>query len=169
MRFLYPVFTFVFIFCSCASKHIPEPTTPEIQTVPEQAEELSMLPEYVPPSGAGEIAEISKGETSPVDGVVLDEEAATKVAELRIAYDEVYRLAESDRKFLMNVVYIQDDEIRKADRTIEKKNDKIDELTNSWWARNKFSVGTSIGIVLGIALTIATGKIWAEVERGEDR
>lgn len=129
-----------------------------------QSTELTTLPEHKGPIETGEVVAVEEGEEVPFSGILLTEDKAMAAAELRIAYDEVYRLAVTDRKYMLTVITILEDGVQRADKIIVQKNEKIDELQNDWWQRNKLQVGLGIGIVVGVGLSLATGFVWAEIE-----
>jgi hypothetical protein len=102
-----------------------------------------------------------------MDGILLDEEKAIAAANLRIAYDEVYRLAESNHKYMVSVIQIQEQELQRGDEMLKQKNAELRRLRDSWWQRNKLSVGISIGLVVGVGVALGAGAVWAEVEENK--
>lgn len=159
MRFLLAALC-IFV-CSCAVK---KETVREPRHLPitDQAKGLTTLPEYQGPIATGQTQGVAKGDEVPFDGIVLTEDKAMAAANLRISYDELYRLAESDRKYLLTVVEIQEGTLQLGDKRIEKLEGELAEIRNSWWENNKMEVGIAVGIVVGVAVTAGAGVIWAE-------
>jgi len=159
------VFVLVFlIFCSCTKGPVVHPEIPQKLPLSAQAEENSEMPEYLHPSGLGNIAPATKGDVAPIDGFFIDEVSAGSIADLRISYDELYKLTESNKKYLLSIVHIQEEEMQRADAIIARREAELQEIRNSWWERNKVFVGLGIGVVVGIGITVGAGKVWAELE-----
>ena len=163
MRLFFVLLTVFFIGCA---KAIPPIQVPERLPITEEAEGVSMIPEYQAPSG-GETAGVAEGDPAPFDGVLLDETKAFAAADLRISYDEVYQLALTNRKALLAVIQIQERELMNADKTIDQKEAALQRIRDSWWQQHKLTVGVVAGVVLGIAGTVAAGNIWAAMDSKE--
>jgi hypothetical protein len=159
MKFL---LVYVVFFAAC-SKQIPEPVYPEKLPIKEQAAELSKLPEYQAPT-VGEVVDLSKDEAAPFDGLLLDETKAFAVDDLRTSYDEVYRLSEVNRRYLLSVIEIQEQELYRADNIIDQKEAALKKIRDSWWARHKLSVGIVAGVLVGASFAIGAGAVWAKVD-----
>jgi hypothetical protein len=150
--------------CACAKKETVEVKDPSHLPITEQAKELTTLPLYQKPTETGTVQGVSKGDVVPFDGILLSEDKAMSAANLRISYDELYRLAESDRKYLMTVVEIQEKTLQLGDQRIRRLEGELSEIRNSWWNNNKMEVGIVVGVVLGIAVTAGTGAIWVKIK-----
>jgi len=151
------------ILTGCAKNKQAEIEYPKRLPITETIKEQTKLPNYVPPS-SGKIVSVEEGDPAPFPGVLLDESRAQGAGELRIAYDALYGLSVANQKFGVVVVEIQEKQLYRADLIVEKKDEQLDKATNSWWARNKGPVGLAIGIVVGVAITVAAGRIWAAIE-----
>jgi hypothetical protein len=163
MRFL---FVFFVIFCAGCVKPTPPPKVAERPSIVEQAEEVSVIPKYQAPS-PGNAVGLTEGEEAPFDGILLDEEKATAVAELRISYDETYHLALINRKALISIIKIQERELENADKTIDLKEEALRKSRDSWWQKYKLTIGVVTGVIRGIAGTVAAGNVWAAIDNGE--
>jgi len=157
----------MFLMIGCTKDSKPEIVYPDRLPISEQAKELTALPSYSNPESKGLAAPLSKDEVAPFDGVILDEEKAMAVMDLRAAYDEVYSLASSDRKYLLSVIEIQERELHRGDQVIRQREEQLWEIQNSWWERNKITASVMLGLVLGVGLAVATGKVWALVDEKE--
>jgi hypothetical protein len=154
----------LFLALGC-SKQTKEPEYPARLPITEQAKELTTIPAYVAPSSEGKIVDVEEKEAAPFAGVLLDEIKATKVAELRIAYDEVYRLALADRKYALSVIQIQEQELYRADKLIDVREKQLKEIRDSWWERNKVWVGVGVGLLGGVGVSLAAGTVWSRIEK----
>lgn len=162
MRRLWILF---FLVCfGCAREAKPKVEYPSRLPIFEQAQGLTVMPEYLLADNEGGIVGVSKGDVAEFDGLLFSEEKALAVGELRIAYDEVYRLAITDRKYFLSVIEIQERELYRGDQVIQEKENQLKKIRDSWWERNKVSVGITIGIISGVALSLATGKVWSMIE-----
>lgn len=151
----------------CTKQAKPEVKVPERLPITEQAKELTELPPYQPPTEGGQTAGLQLEDPAPFDGVLLSEDLALKAAELRINYDEVYRLAIADRKYMLAIIEIQEGLLYKADQTIDYKEKQLKDIRDDWWQKNKLQVGIVTGVLLGVGLTLATGAIWAKIEEDQ--
>lgn len=151
----------------CSKETKPEIKYPERLPITEQAKELTELPEYQAPTEGGQTAGVSEGDTVKFDGILITEDKAMAGARLRISYDEVYRLAGSDRKYLLSVLEIQEKGLYRGDQIIDQKEAQLQKIRDSWWQRNKLGVGIGTGLILGIVVSVVTGKVWAEIEEGQ--
>ena len=152
------------MLCSCTKSTVVQPEIPQKLPLSKQAEENSEMPEYLYVSGLGNIVPVSKGDMVPIDGFIIDEVSAGGIGDLRISYDELYKLSESNKKYLLSIVHIQEEEMRRADAIIARREAELQEIRDSWWERNKVFVGIGVGVVLGVGITYGTGKLWAEME-----
>lgn len=148
---------FIFFIFGC-SKEMPIPAYPERLPITEQAKEITKLPPYNGPVSEGQTVELEQDEGAPFSGILLSEEKAFAVANLRINYDETYRLASSNHRYMLALVTIQEKELYRADRIVAQKNLEIKKLRDSWWQRNKLWVGISGGLFAGILVCLATEK-----------
>ena len=160
MKYFIPV---LFLMVAC-NKQAPDQVYPEKLPIKEQAAELSKLPEHQGPSG-GEAVGVAKGDTVPFDGILLDETKAMAAANLRISYDEIYRLSDVNRRYLISVIEIQEQELYRADKIIDEKEAALRKIRDSWWARHKMTMGVVIGVVCGMAGTVAAGGVWAAMDK----
>jgi len=162
MRRLWIVCLLLVVGCTKDTK--PEIKYPERLPITEQAKELSALPDYQEPSSEGQAVAVAEGEPAPIDGILLDETKAGLVAELRISYDELYRMSDAQIRYLLAVIEIQEKELYRGDQIIDWKEAQLQEIRDSWWERNKLGVGLTLGIVGGIVVSLATGKVWSRIE-----
>lgn len=161
------IFVFILVLsmlCSCTKSTVVQPEILQKLPLSEQAEESSKMPEHLPIFGLGNIVPASKGDTIPIDGFIIDEVSAGGIADLRISYDELYKLSESNRRYLLSIVHIQEEEMQRADVIIARREAELQEIRDSWWERNKVFVGIGVGVVLGVGVTIGAGKILVEME-----
>jgi len=126
--------------------------------------ETIKMPAYIPPSGKTHTIPVAAGDIAAYSGLLIDEAAAEEVIKLRIAYDEVYQLNLSYSKYMIYIIGVQHDFLKKTDLIIKAKNNQINKLQNSWWAKNKFAVGVLGGIVIGSGIVLLSGKIWSEID-----
>jgi hypothetical protein len=103
-------------------------------------------------------------EQAPFAGILLTEDKAMSAAQLRIAYDEIYQLAIADRKFALNIIQVQERQLYRADAIIDQKEAELRAIRDDWWEKNKLQVGIGVGLLLGVGLSLLTGKVWAEIE-----
>jgi len=122
------------------------------------------MPAYIPPSGKLRTVSVAAGDIATMDGLLIDETAAMRIIELRIAYDEVYQLNLSYSKYMMYIIGVQHNFLKKTDLTIKSKNNQINKLQNSWWSKNKFAVGVLGGIIIGSGIVLLSGKIWSNID-----
>lgn len=167
MQKMLALFMCVLMVGAC-SKEVPPTKYPERLPIKEQAEEITKAPAYVPPKKGEQITPIEKGEVAAFDGLLIDEEAALGVAKLRIAYDEVYQLNLANNKYTLFVIGVQEQELYRADQILDQKEAVIKKIRDSWWQRNKFTIGVVTGVVLGVGLSVATGIIWAKIDNRND-
>lgn len=167
MKFLY-VFIIALFLVACSKESKPEVAYPKHLPVTEKVEGISKVPEYQPPTD-GKVVAISKGDVSEMDGICLDEKKAFASADLRTNYDEVYQLYLTDRKLFLFVVQTQEQQLFRGDQIIAQKEADLKKIRDSWWQRNKLSIGIGIGVVVGAAVVLAGGRIWAYIEEEQDR
>ncbi len=148
----------------CTRAAVVAPAYPERLPVAEQVKEVAEVPEYVPPTEGGQVEGISEGEEAPFDGVVITEDKAVGAAQLRIAYDEVYRLLLSDHSMMLAVVTIQEQELYRADAALKAERSAHNRLKNSWWHRHKLAIGITTGLIVGVGLSLGAGKIWSRMD-----
>lgn len=131
--------------CSSAPKI---PTTPSIA---KRYKDVTELPKQLIKKEwpRGTIQPLKKGNPALFDGIIFIEKRAFEAGRLRIAYDELYRIAEINRRFINVVIKVSDDALRKADIEVRR----LRALRNSWWSRNKLSIGLVGGFVIGIGVT----------------
>lgn len=154
------IFTVFFIGCAGAKTQktiLPKPS------LFSQIDDIATVSEYIAPS-TGMTATLLSGDTAPFDGILLDEEKAVGAADLRIAYDDLYRIALLQREASKIALDIADDELAKADADIDAKDAIVSELRDSWWARHKLSVGIAVGVALGVACSFTAGAVWGSME-----
>ena len=154
----------ILMIISACSESIPSPKYPDKLPITEQAENLVKPPPYMPPQKAELVEPINLGESAPFSGLILDEMAALRVAQLRIAYDEVYQLNLAHNKYMLFVIGVQEQELYRADQIIDQKEATIRKIRDSWWQQNKLIVGTVMGVVLGIGISITTGIVWSKID-----
>lgn len=147
---------FIFFILGC-SKEIPTPVYPRFLPITEQAKGVTKLPPYKGPV-EGQTIGLEQDEGAPFAGILLSEEKAFAAASLRINYDETYRLASSNHKYLLALITIQEKELYRADRVVAQKRVEIKKLRDSWWQRNKLWVGIGGGLFAGILVCLATEK-----------
>lgn len=154
------------IFSSGCVPSKKEETTPRLP-IYEQATELSVLPKQNVPADVGQAIGVTQGDTVAFDGILLDEAKAESAIRLRIDYDELYGVTASNRKYLLSVLAIEEQGLQKSDTEIARLRGDLKEIRDSWWARHKLSVGIGLGLVIGIAGTIATGYAWSAIDDKE--
>jgi len=157
----------VILAVGCTKEAKPEIKYPDRLPITEQAKELTELPAYQAPTEGGQTAGLSLNDPAPFDGVLLSEDLALKAGELRINYDEVYRLAIADRKYMLTVIEIQEKELYRADQIIDYKEKQLREIRDDWWQRNKLAVGIGIGVAIGAGIVLGTGAVWAKIEEDQ--
>jgi len=167
MRRLSPIVALIFLVVACSKSTAPAPKVPERLPITEQAKELTEVPPYQAPTKDGKVVGLELDAPAPFSGVLLTEDKAMAAAELRIAYDEVYQLAIADRKYMLNIVQIQEQQLYRADAIIDQKEAELKAIRDDWWEKNKLQVGIGVGLVLGVGLSLLTGKIWAEIEEDQ--
>jgi hypothetical protein len=130
------------------SRTTPIPKSPSIA---KRYKEVTELPKYqVKKTWAKRtIQSLKKGDPALFDGIIFIEKRALEAGRLRIAYDELYKIAEINRRFVNVVIKVSDDALRKADAKVRR----LRALRNSWWSRNKLSIGLVGGFVIGIGVT----------------
>ena len=115
------------ILAGCSKGTMPEIKYPERLPITEQAKELTNLPVYQAPI-EGKVVGLQLSDPAPFSGVLLTEDKAMAAAHLRINYDEVYRLAIADRKYMLTVIEIQEKELYRADQIIDYKEAQLREI-----------------------------------------
>jgi hypothetical protein len=96
----------------------------------------------------GTIVPIEKGQQAPFPGVLLTEKRAKALAQLRINYDHLYSIAETNRRFTVIVLKTADRQLAAADQA----NKRLYDQQNSWWSRNKVWVAVATTFVLTLGL-----------------
>lgn len=157
MRFL------ILILLMAACKSNPAPVTPDRVSLSSEMDEVTVLPAYQGPS-TGAAQGVSKGDVVPFDGVLFDENKTMAAASLRISYDEVYNLALANRKSSLVVIRIQEEELARADKALQAKEDQLKKIRDSWWANHKMVVGIFTGVVLGASFAIGSGVVWSKIK-----
>ena len=139
MRFF---ISFIFIVNFCCAPAVTETQRPRIY---KNALEIIKVPAHSPKKAwpEGTIQQTTKGQASPMDGIVLSEERAKDAGLLRIRYDELHAIATANHKFMEVVLKTGDQQLEAAD----KKNALLRSKLDSWWNRNKVAVGVVLGIV----------------------
>jgi len=161
MRYLIIV---LFVIYGCAKEKIVSVAYPEKTPITDRIVIETELPVYQAPSENVQAADMAKGDPAPFDGILIDEQAALNAGALRVNYDEIYQIAQVDRKFMTTVVQIEEQELYRSQKMIELREAELKELRDSWWERNKLMVGIGVGILGGAGLTLAAGVIWAQIE-----
>jgi len=164
MRFFSIFFLFIL---GCGKETKPVPAYPQRLPITEEARELTSLPPYKAPIEGGKVVGVSRGDTVPFDGHCMTEDKSFATLDLRISYDELYRNCRADHKALMALVMIQEKALYRGDQIIDRKEADLRRIRDSWWQKNKLSIGIGTGIVLGIVATLLTGKVWAEIEEDQ--
>lgn len=154
---------FTVVLALGCTKTIPVPETPDRLPISDKVEEVVSLPEYVEPT-KGSAARLLEGDTAPFAGVLLDEAKAFGAAELRIAYDELYRLSGVQKAAFGVSLRIMEQELQRADQELAKKDAILREIRDSWWSQHKMSVGIITGVVLGVSGSFAAGVIWSKID-----
>lgn len=163
MKFLCAILVLISL-AGCNKDTKPAPVYPERLPVTKEMTDLTKVPEYNTPTTEGDVVPIEEGEVSPIDGIVITEDKAFSAAGLRTDYDELYQLHLTDNKVLIHVIRSQEQELFRGDQIIAKKDDELDRLRNSWWQRNKLSIGIASGVVIGAIIVLAGGRVWAEID-----
>lgn len=153
----------VFVLCSCTAHTSQQLKDSNVVPPTAWLAEMDPLPIHIGPV-PGRAVSISEDESAPFDGVLLDKEKAIAAAELRVAYDEIYRISEIQQATFEITQGILVQELQDADREIEKKNEIIDELKNSWWSQHKMTVGIIGGVVLGVVGSMGAGWVWSQID-----
>jgi hypothetical protein len=104
------------------------------------------LPKKAYPPGT--IVGLSKGDPVPFDGILMNEDRANDVAQLRISYDELVTVAATNQRLFVATARISDEELRAADARAKS-------LEPTWWDRHALAVGFIGGLVLSGAFTVA--------------
>jgi hypothetical protein len=158
----YTMLIIVLLALGCA-KTIPVPEAPERLPISDQVDEVVSMPEYVEPT-KGRVSGLMEGDEAPFSGVLMDETKAFGAAELRIAYDELYRLSGVQKAAFGVSLRIMEQELQHADIELAKKDAILREIQNSWWGRHKLTVGVVTGVVLGIGGSFAAGLVWSKID-----
>lgn len=151
----------------CSAVKAPEIQYPDRLPITEQAKELTLLPVYQPPI-EGRAKALQLDDPAPFDGILFGEEKAFAAAKLRVSYDKIFQLALVDRRYLISIVEIQEKELYRADQIIDYKESQLKKIRDSWWARNKLSMGIALGLCIGAALAFGAGKVWAAIEEDHE-
>ena len=158
-------FYILFFVCLACSTSVDKPIKyPDRLPLTEQASEQVLSPLYLSPRQGDKVSPLASGDVADYDGILLDENAAGRVAELRISYDEIYRLNAIHSKYLLSILSIQEQELYRADLIIDQKESELRKIRNSWWHKNKLQVGVFSGIIVGASFVLLSGKVWLEVE-----
>lgn len=160
------IFVVMVVVMACAPKTEFEIKEPKKLPMSEQAKEIVKMPEYLETSEDGLIAPIGKGMEAPFNGILMSEDEAFLTADLRIEYEDLYRSTSAHIKYLLILIESQERELIRGDQLILHKQALIDRKNLTWWERNKVGMSISIGIVVGAALVLATGGVWALIEEG---
>lgn len=107
------------------------------------------IPERYKATSTEKVVPIEKGNISEINGIVFPTEKAADVARLKIKYNELYGIAKINEQFAITVLKVADEEINKADARINK----LQGLNESWWNRNKMTIGVVGGFVVGVSLS----------------
>lgn len=147
MKKIFSLFLVVIFFVSCSHGN----GTYRKTDIYNKAKELLKIPEKHEKKKwpEGTIVAVEKGKLAPFSGILLSEERAKDAGELRIKYDYLYTISKVNSKFSVSVLDIANDQINNADKKINKLRDK----NNSWWSRNKVSLGVVCGFVVGVTLS----------------
>ncbi len=136
-------------FCSCVTqvqdtKRKPiYDNTSDMYEVPKKHEKKNWK--------EGTVVPVEKNQPAPFRGILITEERASDAALLRISYDELHGIAEVNRRLAKTVLAVADKQLEDADKEINRLKDQ----NNSWWTRNKFTVG----LIIGIFATALTGGL----------
>jgi hypothetical protein len=84
-------------------------------------------------------------------GILMSQEMAMRAARVRVAYDEVRGLYEVDLRTMDRERQVYDRHLKAADDEIVEWRVKA---RRSWWEKNRGLVGLSLGLVVGVGLTI---------------
>lgn len=116
----------------------------------ESAKDLMALPKKLEKQQypKGTIVPIEKGQQAPFPGILLTEERAKPLAQLRIEYDHLYSIADINRRFVEVVLKTADKQLEDADKTIKQLRDS----QNLWWSKNKVYVAVAVTFVLTLGL-----------------
>lgn len=154
---------FIVVLALGCTKTIPVPETPDRLPISDKVEEVVSLPEYVEPT-KGSAARLLEGDTAPFPGVLLDEAKAFGAGELRIAYDEIYRIAKIQQSAYLVSLRIMERELLAADSEILKKEAVLREIRDSWWSKHKGFIFVATGFIIGGCSVIGAGIVWAKIE-----
>ena len=97
--------------------------------------------------GKGNVAPNAGQPCPSQSGELLSEAKALKLAQYAIAYPELRRIFESDRRVWSAQRTLYEDEIKQDEAALEKERP-------DWWEQHKFEVGVIGGFILGSAATI---------------
>jgi hypothetical protein len=152
----------VLLAFGCA-KTIPIPETSGRLPISEQVDEVVTLPEYVEPT-KGSVYPLLEGDEAPFAGILMDETKAFGAAELRIAYNELYRLSGVQKAAFGVSLRIMEQNLLAADRAVEKKEAVLREIRDSWWSKHKGFIFIATGFILGGCSVIGAGAIWSKID-----
>jgi hypothetical protein len=159
---LYTILITVLLALGCA-KTIPVPETPERLSISEQVDEVVTMPEYVDPT-KGSVSRLMEGDEAPFSGILMDETKAFAVAELRVAYDEVYRISRIQKSAYLISLRILEQELAKADIELVRKDAVLRKIQNSWWSKHKGFIFVATGFILGGCSVIGAGLVWSKID-----
>jgi hypothetical protein len=96
----------------------------------------------------GTIVPLEQGSAAPFPGILMTENRAKSIAQLRLEYDHLYAIADGNKRFTVVLLKTADKQLGDADETIKRLRDR----ENSWWARNKVWVAIATTFVLTLGL-----------------
>ena len=151
------------LFLVGCARTLPPVEAPQRLPISDSVENLIVMPEHKGPA-EGKAVGLSVGDEAPFDGILLDEIKAFGSAELRIAYDDLYRLSEIQRSAYLVSLRIMEQELQQADREIAEKNAALREIRDSWWGKHKGVIMIGVGVIIGGCAAIGAGAVWSKID-----
>ena len=120
------------------------------KTIYEDTQTITVLPKKVEKKLWPEntIVAVEAGKPAPFSGILFSEPRAKNSADVRIAYDHLYQVADINRRLTLSIVQSADKQLAAADAEVIR----LRKINDSWWSRNKLWVGIVVGTVLTLGL-----------------
>lgn len=145
------------LIMGCAEAPVVVPPAP-LPSWERRAEEVSRLPEphlkKVWPSDS--IVALEKGEQAPEPGILMSEERAEDAGRLRIDYDELLVVAQSNQRLYVLTAKIADENLKRADEEIARLNLALKAREPTWWDQNVGWVSFGLGMLAAGVFAVST-------------